>query len=262
MRLLGPVRCHRAYYYCGRRGQGPCPRDRAVGLTDRRLTPAAQQLVSLAGAWGDGFGEAAEEILPRLSGLRLSGSTARRTTGGAGQRAGACRAGGQAFGPRATRDWHTAARGRRCAWVGIGAVCAPQQGAGGAAAPGRLPHVAPAYNPRPAPPETAGEPAGASGRRPRAQARYLAGLYELDELGPQLRRQGARVGMGAADLWLGLADGANGLEDFVGANFARPDVVPIPDFWHPAAGRGGWPGCCTPATGRRPGTRPGGGATR
>src|SRR5437016_784862 len=82
--------------------------------------------------------------------------------GGAGQRAGACRAGGQAFGPRATRDWHTAARGRRCAWVGIGAVCAPQQGAGGAAAPGRLPHVAPAYNPRPAPPETAGEPAGAS----------------------------------------------------------------------------------------------------
>ena len=66
------------------------------------------------------------------------------------------------------------------------------------------------------------------------QARYLAGLYELDGLGQQLRRQAAQVGMEAADLWIGLTDGGSGLEDFVHKNFSRPDVVLILDFWHPA----------------------------
>src|SRR5258705_12060430 len=40
---------------------------------------------------------------------------------------------------------------------------------------------------------------------------YLAGLYELDELGLQLRRQAAQVGMDRADQWIGLSDGGNGL---------------------------------------------------
>jgi hypothetical protein len=70
------------------------------------------------------------------------------------------------------------------------------------------------------------------------QARYLAGLYELDELGSQLRRQAAQVGMEAARLWIGLTDGGGGLEEFVRENFARPDVVLILDFWHPAEDRG------------------------
>lgn len=71
-------------------------------------------------------------------------------------------------------------------------------------------------------------------KRPRMQARYLAGLYELPELGLQLRRQAAQVGMEEAEVWLGLSDGGNGLEDFVRNNFARIDIQVILDFWHPA----------------------------
>jgi hypothetical protein len=66
------------------------------------------------------------------------------------------------------------------------------------------------------------------------EARYLAGLYELGELGLQLRRQAAQVGMEQAELWVALCDGGNGLEDFVKDNFGRPEVVLILDFWHPA----------------------------
>jgi hypothetical protein len=137
--LFGVIACSRAYYYCGRCGQGSCPWDQAVGLTDRRLTPGAEQVVTLAGAWGDSFEEAAQEILPRLCGLRLSESTAQRTTAEAGQRVGERLAAGQTFGRPRPWDWHTDAHGRPCASIGIDAVCVRQQGAGGTAAPGRLP---------------------------------------------------------------------------------------------------------------------------
>jgi hypothetical protein len=198
-------------------------------------------VVALAGALGDSFAEAAEQILPRLAGLRLSAATARRTTEDAGRRVGERLAAGATFGPPTPWDWHQDAQGRRCAYVGIDAVCVHQQGPGGAAAPGRLPYVALVYNPRPETDEPAGtlRCAAAAGdtpadQRPRMQARYLAGLYELDELGLQLRRQAAQVGMETADLWIGLSDGGGGLEEFLRQNFARPDLVLILDFFHPA----------------------------
>lgn len=40
--------------------------------------------------------------------------------------------------------------------------------------------------------------------------------------------------MEEADLWIGLSDAGNGLEDFVRKNFNRPDLVMILDFYHPA----------------------------
>ena len=73
-----------------------------------------------------------------------------------------------------------------------------------------------------------------AGPRPPMQARYLAGLYELGPLGPQLRQQAAQVGMERAEVWLGRTDGGSGLEDFVRDNFGRPDLVLILDSWHPA----------------------------
>ena len=66
------------------------------------------------------------------------------------------------------------------------------------------------------------------------QARYVAGLYSLAELGLILRRQAAQVGMEQAELWIALSDGGSGLEEFARSNFARPDLVVILDFWHPA----------------------------
>src|SRR5262249_55058433 len=71
-------------------------------------------------------------------------------------------------------------------------------------------------------------------RPPRAavmQARYLSGLYDLDELGLQLRKQAGQVGMDRAELWIGLTDGGNGLAEILPTNFPREPRVLL-DFWH------------------------------
>jgi hypothetical protein len=64
------------------------------------------------------------------------------------------------------------------------------------------------------------------------QQTRLAGLYTLPELGLQLRRQAAQVGMNAAQQWLALTDGGNGLEEFMDVSFPR--AVKILDFQHAA----------------------------
>src|SRR5262249_48942428 len=94
---VGVVRLSRAYYYCRHRRRGHCPWDTVRRLTASDLTPAAEELVSLAGALTR-FAEAAEKVLPRLAGLRLAESTAERTTEAAGQRLRRRRAAGQTFG--------------------------------------------------------------------------------------------------------------------------------------------------------------------
>jgi hypothetical protein len=82
------------------------------------------------------------------------------------------------------------------------------------------------YNPQPRQP---GEEALA---KPCDGVRYLAGLYTLEELGPLLRRQASQVGMEAAQQWIALTDGGNGLEEFLDANFPR--AVKVLDFQHAA----------------------------
>jgi hypothetical protein len=93
-----------------------------------------------------------------------------------------------------------------------------------------MPYVALVYNPVPELPDACPyqPPAQAA-----MQARYLSGLYELDELGLQLRKQAGQVGMNRAEVWIGLSDGGNGLEEFVRKNFPREPVL-ILDFWHAA----------------------------
>jgi hypothetical protein len=73
----------------------------------------------------------------------------------------------------------------------------------------------------------------------RMQARYLSGLYSLEEMGVLLRRQAGQVGMNRAEQWIGLTDGGNGLENFVQVNFPGPlesgtELQLILDFWHAA----------------------------
>jgi hypothetical protein len=65
------------------------------------------------------------------------------------------------------------------------------------------------------------------------QARYLAGLYPLEEFTPLLRKPAGAVGMDRADRWIGLSDGGNGLEDRLIENFPRVEMI-ILDFYHPA----------------------------
>jgi hypothetical protein len=227
---MGEVTCARAYYYCGRCGHGVLPWDNQVGLTARSFTPAAERLVSLAGALSDSFAEAATRVLPEMAGLHVVETTVQRTTEGAGERIAEHRRGGRTFGfPRAW-DWYQDVHGRSCAYISLDLTGVRQQAEDGGAADGRMPYVAMVYNPVPELPEGCPHqpPAKAT-----MQARYLSGLYDLDELGLQLRKQAGQVGMNQAEVWIGLTDGGNGLEEFVRKNFSR-DPVLILDFWHAA----------------------------
>lgn len=164
-----------------------------------------------------------------MAGLRLCESTVQRTTEDVGARLAALLGGGARFGPASCWDWHRDARGRRVAYVTVDATGTRQQGPGGAAAEGRMAYVAGVYNPPPL------EELRPGGPVPALQARYVAGLYPLAEVGPLLRRQAAHVGMEAADVWVALTDGGAGLEDFAQRNFNRADLVLILDFYHAAS---------------------------
>jgi len=250
--LLGPVRLRRAYYCCGRCGKGQVPWDDTVGLGPRRLTPGAERAACLLGVVCNSFAEAADRVLPEACGLRLDEETVRRASEDAGARLGELLGAGHTLGPNAPWEWHQDAQHRTVAYVSVDAPGVPQQAPGGGPAEGRLPYVAAVSNPVPEQPtapaglatpgyepvaETAAPAAALPGAvpppRPRMQARYLAGLYRLEELGLVLRKQAAQVGMEQAELWVALSDGGSGLEDFRQENFGRVDAV-ILDFWHAA----------------------------
>ncbi len=74
----------RAYYYCQRCHQGYCPYDAVLGLVDE-ISPGLRPLVCLAGTLLP-FTDAAEDVLRRFAGVRLSASTVLRCTEAAGER--------------------------------------------------------------------------------------------------------------------------------------------------------------------------------
>lgn len=228
MSLLGPVTVRRAYYHCRRCGEGLFPWDQEVGLTPKRLTPGAERAVSLAGLLTDSFEEAAEKVLPELSGLRLSETTVQRTTEAAGERLGEHLDQGKVLGGPTPWNWHQDAEGKTCAYVSADATGVRQQASGGGSAEGRMPYVGMIYNPVPELPKDSPHAPAAGARM---QARYVAGLYSLDELSGVMRRQAGQVGMSRAERWIGLTDGGNGLEPFVQKSFPLVEVV-ILDFWH------------------------------
>jgi hypothetical protein len=165
-----------------------------------------------------------------MAAIRLSEATVQRTSEDAGRRIEALLGQGHTFGPRLRWPWRRDAKGRSVAYGTIDATGTRQQAKGGGQAEGRMAYVAGIYNP--APVEWLW-PAGQA--PPPVQARYLSGLYALAELGPLLRRQAAQVGMEDAEVWVFLTDGGNGLEEFARANFNRPDLVLILDFYHAAS---------------------------
>jgi hypothetical protein len=223
--LVGDVRLARAYYHCGACGQGSFPWDATLRLSPQRLTPAAEEVTALAGVQ-ESFAKAAERTLRKLAGLRLSESTVERTTEAAGARLATRRAQGAVFGRAVPWAWNRDAAGRTCAYVSLDATGILMQGPQGAKADGRMVYVGMIYNPQPRSPDEEAL------SKPCDGARYLAGLYSLEELGLQMRRQGAQVGMDAAEQWIALTDGGNGLEGFIDVNFPR--AVKVLDFQHAA----------------------------
>src|SRR5262249_41446144 len=160
--------------------------------------------------------EKGSELLEEMACVRLSESTVQRITEDAGRRIEGHLQRGELFGEPVQWDWNTDASGRRVAYFTIDATGTRQQGPGGKAAEGRMAYVAGVYTPQPA-----GwlQPPGKGA--PRLQARYLAGLYPLEQMGPLLRREAAQVGMEQADLWIAMTDGGGGLEAFCRQNFNR-----------------------------------------
>jgi len=213
---VGNFRLERAYYYCRHCGHGHCPWERLLGLTSQDLTPAASELTSLFGVLAP-FAEVSQKILPKAAGIRVCESTTQRTTEGVGQRLSAARASGATFGAACIWDWSQDAHGRSCAYVSLDATGVGQQGPQGGPTEGKMVYVGMVFN--------------AAGDGP-SQARYLAGLYDLDELGLQLRRQAGQVGMNEAEQWIALTDGGAGLEEFMQRNFPRAEC--ILDFYHAA----------------------------
>jgi hypothetical protein len=205
-----------------------CPFDQHAGITPRQLTPAVERLASLAG--GIESFEGGAHVLAEMAGVRLSESTVERTTEDSGERLEELYAAGVLFGPALRWDWRLDARGRTVGYVTIDATGTRQQGPDAGPAEGRMAYVAGVYNP---PPPDWLRPLRQA--PPPMQARYVAGLYSLAEVGPLLRRQAAHVGLERAAVWVALSDGGNGLEEFLQANFNRPDLVVILDFWHAAS---------------------------
>ncbi|OHB76332.1 MAG: hypothetical protein A2W31_18555, partial [Planctomycetes bacterium RBG_16_64_10] len=190
----------------------------ALRLGSRRLTAAGEELVALAGLLSS-FGEAADRTLQKLSGMRLSAPTVRRTTEDAGARLRQMLDQQIAFQAPKTWDWNRDAEGRRCAYVSIDATGVRQQGERGAKADGRMVYVGMIYNP-PAHEESA----------PIGDRRYLAGLYDLTDLGRELHREALAVGWQQAEVQIALSDGATCLEKFLKTYF--PKAVLILDFFH------------------------------
>lgn len=218
--LVGGARLRRAYYHCSRCGTGQVPWDLQLGLGRRDLTPAATEIVTLAGTLTS-FGEAAEKTLIKMAALRLSESTVERVTEAAGERLSELLQAKTTFGPRQSWQWQRDAHGHTTAYVSLDATGVRRQGERAARADGRMAYVAMIYNAN-----SEHDP-----RRPQPhQVRYLAGFYELDELGLQLRRQAAQVGWDQAEQQIALTDGGNGLEQFMRRNFPLAEC--ILDFYH------------------------------
>jgi hypothetical protein len=218
--LLGTIRLTRCYYHCRHCRHGQTPWDRELGVGDASLSPAASEVASLA-AVQSSFAQSAETTLRKMCGLKLSESTVERVAEAAGARWAKLLAAKQTVGGAQDWKWQRDAQGRSCAYVSLDATGVRQQGVGGVRAEGRMAYVAMLYNHDSPHDERRTEP---------HQVRYLAGFYELDDLGLELRRQAAQVGWDAAEQQLALSDGGSGLEEFFRKNFPR--AVRILDFWH------------------------------
>jgi len=225
--LLGEVRLSRPYYHCPYCQQGHFPWDLTLALQGQRYSLGVREITALAGVQ-DSFGKVAERTLVKMSGIRMSESTVERITESAGEHLSKALQAGKVFGPNQPWSWHVDNRGKKCAYLSVDWTGIMMQGPDGVKVDGRMVAVGMLFNPHPRTEKTRAEQLS----MPCDGARYLAGFYTLAELGLQMRRQGAQIGMDGTDLWIALTDGGNGLEKFIDVNF--PGAIKILDFQHPA----------------------------
>jgi hypothetical protein len=210
----GEIHVQRAYYYCGRCKQSFLPYDDALGLMDE-ISPGLMPLVCLAGTLLP-FADAAEDILKRFSGVRVSASTVLRCTEAAGERLRAQQKEGRMVKPTQGEPKWTAPRaaGQPAAYVGLDAFSVPMQGAGATKAEHRMLYTALLYTPE------------------KEHTRYLVD-FELDTLADQVRAQARALGITEVSALIAVTDGGNGLEEALERHLAE-NLTTILDWYHAA----------------------------
>ncbi|MBY0524505.1 MAG: ISKra4 family transposase [Gemmataceae bacterium] len=210
----GEVRVQRAYYYCGRCRQSFLPYDDALGLVDE-ISPGLLPLVCLAGVLLP-FADAAEDVLKRFAGVRVSPSTVLRRTEGEGERLRAQLKGGRMVQPTQGEPKWTGPReaGQPAAYVGLDAFSVPMQGPGAGRDEHRMLYTALLYTPQ------------------KEHTRYLVD-FELDTLAEQVRAQATALGLAQVSDLIAVTDGGNGLEEALQRHLAE-NLTTILDWYHAA----------------------------
>ena len=172
----GEMNVQRAYYYCGRCKQSFIPYDDVLGLVDE-ISPGLMPLVCLAGVLLP-FADAAEDVLKRFSGVRVSASTVLRCTEGTGERLRAQQKEGRMVKPTQAEPKWTEPReaGQPAAYVGLDAFSVPMQGVQASKAEHRMRYTALLYTPK------------------KEHTRYLVD-FDLDALAEQVRSQARCLGI-------------------------------------------------------------------
>jgi hypothetical protein len=210
----GEVRVGRAYYYCGRCQQSFLPYDEVLGLVDE-ISPGLMPLVCLAGTLLP-FADAAEDVLKRFAGVRVSTSTVLRCTEGEGERLRAQQKEGRMVEPTHPElKWKAPrAEGQPLAYVGLDAFSVPMQGIRASKAEHRMLYTALLYTPQ------------------KEHTRYLVD-FELDALAEQVRSQAGALGIAQVSELIAVTDGGNGLEEALQRHLAE-DLKTILDWYHAA----------------------------
>jgi len=210
----GEVTVRRAYYYCGRCKQSFIPYDDVLGLVDE-ISPGLMPLVCLAGTLAP-FVDAAEDVLKRFSGVRVSPSTVLRCTEGQGERLRAQLKEGRMVEPTQAEPKWTAPReaGQPAAYVGLDAFSVPMQGVEASKAEHRMMYTALLYTPE------------------KEHTRYLVD-FDLDALAELVRSQARALGLSQVSDLIAVTDGGNGLEEAL-QRYLADNLTTILDWYHAA----------------------------
>jgi hypothetical protein len=162
------------------------------------------------------FADAADDVLKRFSGVRVSASTVLRSTEGEGERLRAQQKEGRMVVPTQPEPKWSAAReeGQPAAYVGLDAFSVPMQGVLATEAKHRMLYTALLYTPE------------------KEHTRYLVD-FELDGLAEQVRSQAGTLGIAEVSKLIAVTDGGNGLEDALQRNLAD-NLTTILDWYHAA----------------------------
>ena len=74
--VLGEIRLRRAYFHCADCGEGFCPRDRELGMTEGSLSPALARMVAVTGSTTS-FRESSD-LLRELAGVEVGSKQVER----------------------------------------------------------------------------------------------------------------------------------------------------------------------------------------